>query len=235
MERHAGLAILTLPRSTVEIIGDEDSAVLDPATLAERIYTMLKSLSEFDKQEIRGVVKNLLGKTDRDVCFLGTYYRAVANVKTLLSLKSAKDLQAIAMVARGLFELAVDVSLIDVIDNSVKKIVTFTAVERLRAARKIVAFKAAHPEAAVPTGVYESFHRQPGSGDRRGAEGCLAGREESRSLVGADSVAACGAAEGALRGNVPGQLSRAELARSFRLDGICQPAGIDLQSDGGDA
>lgn len=132
-------------------------AVIDPATLPERNYTMLKSLAEFDKQEIRDVIKGLLAKTDRDICFLGTYYRAVANVGTLLSLKSAKDLQAIAMVARGLFELAVDVALINVVDDAVKKIFTFTAVERLRAACKIVAFKAAYPDSDVNPAVYESF------------------------------------------------------------------------------
>jgi hypothetical protein len=38
-------------------------------------------------------------------------------------LKSAKDLQAIAMVARGLFELAVDAKLIGAVENPPMKIV----------------------------------------------------------------------------------------------------------------
>lgn len=125
--------------------------------LPERFYTILKNLNEFDKREIRGVVRGLLAKTDRDNCFIGSYYRAAANAETLLSLKSAKDLQAIAMVARGLFELAVDVKLIDVIPDAVKKIATFSDVEKLRAARKIVNFKTTHPDAGLDVRIYDSF------------------------------------------------------------------------------
>ena len=131
--------------------------MIDPATMPERCYTMLKSLNAFDKQELRGVVRGLLAKTDRDTCFIGNYYRAVANVETLLSLKSAKDLQAIAMVARGLFELAVDIKLIDAIPEAVQKLLAFSDVEKLRAARKIVKFKAANPAAKVDASIYDTF------------------------------------------------------------------------------
>ena len=37
--------------------------MIDPATMPERCYTMLKSLNEFDKQEIRGIVRGLLAST----------------------------------------------------------------------------------------------------------------------------------------------------------------------------
>jgi hypothetical protein len=130
---------------------------IDPTTMPERCYTMLKSLNHFDKQEIRGVVRGLLAKTDRDNCFIGNYYRGKANVETLLSLKSAKDLQAIAMVARGLFELAVDTKLIDAIPDAVQKIVTFSDVEKLRAAKKIVDFKTANPSADVDATIHVAF------------------------------------------------------------------------------
>jgi len=131
--------------------------MIDPATMPERCYTMLKSLNAFDKKEIRGIVQGLLAKTDRDTCFIGNYYRAAANVETLLSLKSAKDLQAIAMVARGLFELAVDIKLIDVTPNAVQKLIAFSDVEKLRAARKIVKFKSANPAAEVDATIYDTF------------------------------------------------------------------------------
>ena len=130
---------------------------IDLNTMPERCYTMLKSLNEFDKQEIGGVVRGLLPKTDRDYCFIGNYYRGKAHIETLLSLKSAKDLQAIAMVARGLFELAVDTKLIDAIPDAVRKILTFSDVEKLRAARKIVKFKAANPAAAVDATIHDAF------------------------------------------------------------------------------
>jgi hypothetical protein len=125
--------------------------------MPERCYTMVKSLNEFDKLEVAGLVRGLLAKTDRDNCFIGNYYRGKAHIETLLSLKSAKDLQAIAMIARGLFELAVDTKLIDAIPDAVKKIQAFSDVEKLRAARKIVKYKAANPAAAVDASVHDSF------------------------------------------------------------------------------
>ena len=136
-------------------VGTESAIEID--TMPERIYTMLKSLAQFDKLHLRGVIRGLLAKTDRDNCFIGNYYRAVANIESLLSLKSARDLQAISMVARGLFELAVDTKLISIIPDAVKKIVTFSDVEKLRAARKIVKYKAANPSAALDATVHDTF------------------------------------------------------------------------------
>jgi hypothetical protein len=75
---------------------DLSAGGIDPKTMPERCYTMLKSLNEFDKLEVAGVVRGLLAKTDCDNCFIGNYYRGKAHIETLLSLKSAKDLQAIS-------------------------------------------------------------------------------------------------------------------------------------------
>jgi hypothetical protein len=133
------------------------SAPFDHLKTVEQFYTMVKSLREFDKIEVKGVVDTLLSKTDRDQCFIGTYYRAIANVETLLTMKSAKDAQAIAMLARGLFELAVDIRLIDVIQDGAAKMIAFCDVEKLRAARKIVAFQTANPNASVTAAIYQSF------------------------------------------------------------------------------
>jgi hypothetical protein len=131
--------------------------MIDPATMPERCYTMLKSLNEFERHKIRGVVSGMLAKTDRDWCFIGNYLRGVANVETLLYLKSTKDLQAIAMIARSLFELAVDVKLIDLIPNAVQKIGAFSAFERLRAARKIIAFKVANSTCNLDVSSEDAF------------------------------------------------------------------------------
>lgn len=133
------------------------SAGIDPTTMPERCYTMIKSLAEFDRTELRSIIRGLLGKTDRDQCFIGNYYRASANIDSLVSLKSSKDLQAISMVARSLFELAVDTKLIDVIADAVRKILVFSDVEKLRAARKIVAYKTANPTAAVDATPHATF------------------------------------------------------------------------------
>ena len=119
---------------------------------------MLKSLNEFDKLEIGGVIQGLLGtKTDRDNSFIGLYFRGKTNIESLLALKNAKDVQAISMVARGLFELAVDMALIDVIADAPSKILAFSDVERLRAATRIANFELVHPSAAVDAAEYAAF------------------------------------------------------------------------------
>lgn len=129
----------------------------DVLTAPERFFTVVKSLNLFDQKEVRGVIGGLVSKKDRDHCFTGIYYRAKANIESLLSLKYVRDVQASIMIARSLFELAVDMKLIDVIPDSVKKIAAFSEVEKLKSARRIVEFKAAHPNPADTSTVHADF------------------------------------------------------------------------------
>jgi hypothetical protein len=116
--------------------------VIDIRTMSERCYTVLKSLKEFDAQEVRGLVQTLLATTDRERCFIGIYYRGAANLESLLLLNHVRHVQGIAMLARAIFELAVDIKLLDLVPDAIQKISIFSDVEKLRAARKIVAFNA---------------------------------------------------------------------------------------------
>lgn len=129
----------------------------DPQQTTNRFYSMVKSLSEFDKMEIRGVIQTLLSTSGRERCFIGTYYRVMGNIETLLEFKQPRHFQAIAMVARGVFELAVDIRLIDLISDIETKIREFANVEKLRCARKVLRFKAANPAVNVDTTIYSSF------------------------------------------------------------------------------
>jgi|SRR5215470_2807251 len=129
----------------------------DVLTATERFYTVLKSLYEFDKQEVKGVITGVLAKTDLENCYWGIYLRGRANVESLLSLKQVRDFQAIAMLARSLFELSVDIKLIEVIPSAVEKINLFSQIEKLRAARKIAEFKDANPNSKVDATIHKAF------------------------------------------------------------------------------
>jgi len=133
------------------------SDAFDPVEITERFFTVVKSLNEFDKAEVRGVIQTLVATKERDICFTGNYYRGVANVETLLSLKNVRDFQAVAMLTRTLFELAVEIRLINVVPDSVPKILAFTEVEKLRSAKRIVGFKTANPTAQVDATIYEQY------------------------------------------------------------------------------
>jgi len=77
--------------------------------MTDRFFTMLKSLEQFDELEVRNVIGGLLSPSDREKCFIAIYRRATANVLTLLNLNRPIDFQAISMLSRALFELAVDI------------------------------------------------------------------------------------------------------------------------------
>ncbi len=129
----------------------------DTKTTAARFQAVVKSLNEFDRLEVRGVIDTLLSPTDRENCFVATYYRTGANVSSILSLGIPKDFQAISMLARGVFELAVDIRLINLIPNGFAKMIAFTEVERLKAAQRITNFTANNPTTTIGITVYDSF------------------------------------------------------------------------------
>jgi Family of unknown function (DUF5677) len=123
----------------------------------ERFFTLLKSLKEFDRLEVGSVIGTQISRSDRENCFIATYRRCVGNVATLLTLKETKHFQAIAMLARACFELAVDIRLIDTLPDSCDRMIAFVDVERLRSAQKILEFKAKHPSSDTETAIYDSF------------------------------------------------------------------------------
>jgi hypothetical protein len=123
------------------------SASLEASDNAGRFQAMLRSLHEFDKAEVFGVVTTLLSVQDEDSTYLGTYFRARGNVETLLVFDNAKHFQAVAMLARSLFELAVDIKLLEIIPLGYLKMIMAAQAERLRCARKAIQFKKSHPDA----------------------------------------------------------------------------------------
>jgi hypothetical protein len=126
--------------------------------LVGRLHGVLINLHRFDELEVCGVVKGLLSPTPRDICFTGLYYRTSANAATLGLLKEAQHFQAISNVARTMFELSVDVRLLDAVPDAVEKMLSFSDVERLRAARNILKFKNANPSVKIDDAkVYENF------------------------------------------------------------------------------
>jgi Family of unknown function (DUF5677) len=123
------------------------STNLEASDNAGRFQAMLRSLHEFDQAEIFGVVTTLLSVQDEDSTYVGTYFRARGNVETLLVFDNAKHFQAVAMLARSLFELAVDIKLLEIIPLGYLKMIVAAQAERLRCAGKAIEFKKSHPDA----------------------------------------------------------------------------------------
>lgn len=135
----------------------------DPHKNVEQLFAMLKSISEFDEVEIRGTIDTIIFPTDREKCFQLVYHRCVANIASLMVLTNRQHFQAISMITRNLFELVVDIKLVDLIHDAIPKMIGFIDVEKLRCARRIVSFKAAHPNIARNDSIYQSFIAAEGS------------------------------------------------------------------------
>lgn len=117
--------------------------------LVGMLQGVLVSLEQFDDIEIRPVVQSLLSMTERETCFVGTYYRAVANIRTAILLKQPTHYQAAAMLARANIELAMDMKLLNVVPDAVPKMMAFADSEKLRTAQKVMEF-AKTASSAVP-------------------------------------------------------------------------------------
>jgi len=114
---------------------------------AGALFAVVKSIRAFDKLELAGILSSVvaLNPTPRESCFLATYYRTAGIVDSLLRLDNSTHFQAAAMLARSLFELAVDIKLIDKIPNGWMKMVFFADVEKLRCARQMIQFAKTNP------------------------------------------------------------------------------------------
>jgi hypothetical protein len=79
---------------------------------------------------------------DRQTAIVGTYFRIVGWLKALAELNSPSHWQAVASAARSLFELSLDIKLIqsDATGELVRKFHTFPEVEKYRAAQKLVSY-----------------------------------------------------------------------------------------------
>src|SRR5260370_10751797 len=118
---------------------------------AGRLYAVIKSIREFDKLELAGIVSSVpaLSPTPRESCFLATYYRTAGIVDSLLRLDNAAHFQAAAMLARAIVEVAVDIKLVDKIPNGWMRMVFFVKVEKRRCALQMIAFAKANPDRAT--------------------------------------------------------------------------------------
>ncbi|MGC2416779.1 MAG: DUF5677 domain-containing protein [Candidatus Acidiferrales bacterium] len=132
-----------------------DPAVVAAASNTDRFYTEVKSLHEFDKLEVRCVIDTLLSKAQEETCYEASYVRTVSNIESLLVLQGSKDVQAIAMLARALFELAVDMRLLEMTPRGWIRKIAHSDVEKLRLANRIIEFKSANPTVQTDTSVYQ--------------------------------------------------------------------------------
>ncbi|MEA2343429.1 MAG: hypothetical protein QOF63_1598 [Thermoanaerobaculia bacterium] len=107
-----------------------------------KFHRALISLERFDSEYVRPRVGTTDNHPPREFAIVTTYLRSLAHVRTLIDLNDGRHFQATSIVARALFELAVEIPLIEKVEDGPEKHRIFSDVERLRAAQQIVAFHA---------------------------------------------------------------------------------------------
>lgn len=125
---------------------------------------LLKSLAAFDESEIAPILKNQFGLSPYEEIVVGMYLRVNKNVGSLLALNHIAHFQAAAMLARAVFELAVDLMLLDIEPSAVLKVRIFTQADRLRSMRKTAAYgKRAVVTLLDDTALQENYIQQVGT------------------------------------------------------------------------
>ncbi|HEY2930875.1 MAG TPA: hypothetical protein VGK99_03945 [Acidobacteriota bacterium] len=138
-------------------MSDEQGARLRSDTA--RFYAIVKSLREFDDAKVYPIVTTLISVAGDDAFVQGLYWRIRGNTNSALALSDSIHFQATAGIARSLFELSLDISLIDkkVVPNAEKAILLFEDAEKLRVARRSVGFKQRNPGASINITEYQRF------------------------------------------------------------------------------
>ncbi len=142
---------------------DVDKKVTDALENTGLFYWILNSIKKFNDQEVNGILTGQLNTSDRENCFLLVYWRSVNNVNSMLELSDVRHFQVIAILARTMLELGADAHLLNLIPDSVQKLLYFNRLERLRAARGILKYESNH-NLSIPlnTSSYKAFDATQG-------------------------------------------------------------------------
>ena len=117
--------------------------------------SILNSTYQFDMAEVRPVVGGLLSPDLLEECRSLLYIRFNNNVGSMLQLKHVAHFQALGMLARALYELTVDIKLLDVEPRAAILMRAYLDVEKLKACRSSVAFS--KKQGTPPSTIQEAY------------------------------------------------------------------------------
>lgn len=123
----------------------------------ESFYAALRNLDRLEHEDFREIIKSQFRPTLRERYLTVNYHRAAFNVEMMLAIKDTKQFQTLSLLARTIFELAVEMKSINLDPDAAQKIELFSKVELLKSARRIDAFKRDHPDAPFHHEAQEKF------------------------------------------------------------------------------
>ncbi len=140
-----------------------DPKTADPLETLSRTRDMLTNLRKFDEFEVYPVCLGQLALSQTEGCRTSTYLRVQRNVDSMIELKHVVHFQALSMLARSIFELSLDIRLMQLIPDAAERMMCFKSLETLRAAKAAVV-RGKEPDgspASTTVSDYEATRRAP--------------------------------------------------------------------------
>jgi Family of unknown function (DUF5677) len=125
-----------------------DIPELTQQELVSLYYCALQEAVDFVQTEIVPVLRGQLQLSEKEEAILGTFYRIHALASSLTRLNKKLDFNAVAVIARTIFELLLDLKTLAAEKLSAKELVQFRAfaeVNRFRKAIKLLQFERENP------------------------------------------------------------------------------------------
>ncbi len=123
----------------------------------ESFYAALRNLDRLEREDFREIIKGQLRPTLRERYLTVNYHRAAFNVEMMIVIKDTKQFQTLSLLARAIFELAVEMKCINNDPDAAKKIELFSRVELLKSARRLINFKKDHADAQFHYETHRDF------------------------------------------------------------------------------
>jgi hypothetical protein len=118
-----------------------------PLMIAKANYCGIEACDVFAKKFLNPIIATQLSLSDREKTIVGHYYRIIAYGRSLLALNDAIHFQSVASAARSILELYLDMEIFhrNLFADGVLRVAAFVEAQKLKAARKTLAFFAANP------------------------------------------------------------------------------------------
>ena len=132
---------------TVNDIIRADNAPVTPHMIADATFEGVRAAYTFQNSHLKPLLQGLLSQSPREEIFVSLHCRLAAYISSLCRLNNPIHFQAIAAASRTIFEVGLDMALInkDSTNDSIDRLHAFTRIERYRVAKKVVDFFSSNP------------------------------------------------------------------------------------------
>lgn len=111
----------------------------------------LKEAVDFVQSHVIGILKGQINLSRQEGAVIGIFYRVHTLAHSLIRLNNRIDFNAVAIIARTMFELLIDLRLLarsDINEQDLDRFFSFPEVDRFRKAGRVVEFQKRHPKLA---------------------------------------------------------------------------------------